>query len=266
MSPNFPFQTWYSSNSDATEFILLNNFQLLVDGGIAGMFWTYCWIIPAQFFIVLSLAEMSSMAPTAGGLAIDSLQWLFLILTADIRQYHWVSEFASRKYQKILSYASGWLSSLSWQSFAASNAIFGAQLLMALVEIQNPDFVIQDWYTALLSILIITMVTAFNILGAKKLALAEKAFVTLHVACFFIFLITIAVASPKTNAKEVFLDFSFNGGNYPLSMFHPDLDQTYLDAMDIIGFVLPKGASKLTWDPQRALRSWPAKYQAYGIF
>lgn len=180
------------------EFVVLNNFQILVDSGTAGMFWSYCWVISGQFFIVLSLAEMSSMAPTAGG------------------QYHWVSEFASRKYQKILSYISGWLSSLCWQSFVASSSMFAAQLLMALAQLQNPDFVIQKWYTALLSILIVTIVTAFNIWGAKKLALAEMAFVSLHVACFFIVLITVAVTSPKNDAKEVFLTFSDNGGNYPL--------------------------------------------------
>jgi amino acid permease len=45
----------------------LNNFQMLVDGGTAGMFWSYTWIIIGQFFIVISLAEMASMAPTAGG-------------------------------------------------------------------------------------------------------------------------------------------------------------------------------------------------------
>jgi hypothetical protein len=43
--------------------------------------------------VVLSLAEMESMAPTSGG------------------QYHWVSEFAPANCQKILSYASGELSS-----------------------------------------------------------------------------------------------------------------------------------------------------------
>lgn len=42
------------------------------------MFWAYAWVVAGQFFIVLSLAEMSSMAPTAGG------------------QYHWVNEFAPR--------------------------------------------------------------------------------------------------------------------------------------------------------------------------
>ena len=64
--PIFPA---YLSSADTpyTEFVALNNFQMLVDGGTAGMFWSYTWVIVGQFFIVVSLAEMSSMAPTAGG-------------------------------------------------------------------------------------------------------------------------------------------------------------------------------------------------------
>ncbi|KIW91170.1 uncharacterized protein Z519_08065 [Cladophialophora bantiana CBS 173.52] len=171
---------------------------MLVDGGTAGMFWSYTWVITGQFFIVLSLAEMASMAPTAGG------------------QYHWVSEFASRRYQKGLSYTSGWLSSLCWQSFVASDCMFAAQLVMALVQLGNPDFDIKNWYTALLSILIGSFVTAINVWGAKKLALLENVFVALHVAGFFVVLITIAVAAPKNDGREVFLTFTDNGGNFPL--------------------------------------------------
>ncbi|KAI1609776.1 amino acid transporter [Exophiala viscosa] len=180
------------------EFVALNNFQMLVDGGTAGMFWSYCWVILGQFFIVLSLAEMSSMAPTAGG------------------QYHWVSEFASKKYQKVLSYTSGWLSSLCWQSFVASDCMFAAQLLMALAQIHDPNFVIKNWYTALLSILIATIVTSVNVWGATKLALFENVFVALHVASYFVVIITICVTSPKNDAREVFTTFTDNGGNYPL--------------------------------------------------
>lgn len=99
--------------------------------------------------------------------------------------------------------------------------MFAAQLLMALAQLQHADFVIQNWYTALLSILIVTIVTAFHIWGAKKLALAETIFAFLHFACFFIVLITIAVASPKNDAKEVFLTFSDNGGNYPFGTLGP---------------------------------------------
>ncbi|KAK5206510.1 hypothetical protein LTR20_006943 [Exophiala xenobiotica] len=172
--------------------------SMLVDGGTAGMFWSYTWIIIGQFFIVISLAEMASMAPTAGG------------------QYHWVSEFASRRYQKTFSYISGWLSSICWQSFVASDCMFGAQLIMALVQLQNPDFDIKNYYTALTSVLIGTIVTAINVYGAKKLALLENVFVALHVAGFFVVLITVAVASPKNDAKQVFTTFADSGGNYPL--------------------------------------------------
>jgi amino acid transporter len=71
------------------EILMTSNTQALFAGGSAGLFWSLVWSYTGQTFIVLSLAEMSSMAPTAGG------------------QYHWVSEFAPPKFQKILSYLSG---------------------------------------------------------------------------------------------------------------------------------------------------------------
>ncbi len=138
---------------------------------------------------------------------------------------------------------------------------------MALVQLQNPDFVIQRWYTALSSILIITMVTAFNIWCAKKLALAEMAFVSLHIASFFIVLITIAVTSPKNDAKEVFLAFSDNGGDYPLSTFcHRDPNEACFVAMNLVGSSLQGEPSVLTQSLQWALRSWSAKYRQCGMF
>jgi hypothetical protein len=54
---------------------------------------------------MLSLAEMASMAPTAGG------------------QYHWVSEFSPPSLQKPLSFFVGWMSTLSWQAGTARRYI-----------------------------------------------------------------------------------------------------------------------------------------------
>lgn len=53
------------------------------------MFWGYMWTFIGFSFIIASISEMSSMAPTSGG------------------QYHWVSEFSSPRYQKFLSYITG---------------------------------------------------------------------------------------------------------------------------------------------------------------
>ena len=117
---------------------------------------------------------------------------------------------------------------------------------MALVQLQKPNFVVQRWYTALLSILLITMVTAFNVLCAKKLALAEMVFVSLHISAFFIVLITIAVTSPKNDAKEVFLNFSDNGGNYPFSTFCPrDPNEACFVAVNNVGSSLQRELSVL---------------------
>lgn len=53
------------------EVVLLANTAGMVNGGLAGLFWGYIWTFVGFFSIVMSLAEMASMAPTSGG------------------QYHW---------------------------------------------------------------------------------------------------------------------------------------------------------------------------------
>ena len=79
----------FAFNAMATsvwEFGIFSISQGIVDGGRAGLIWTT--VIHAVGFlpIVMSMAEMASMAPTAGS------------------QYHWVSEFAPAPLQKWLSY------------------------------------------------------------------------------------------------------------------------------------------------------------------
>lgn len=60
------------------ELLLATSPPALVAGGTAGLFWSCIWGYSGQSFIVLSLAEMASMAPTAGG------------------QYHWVNNLIFR--------------------------------------------------------------------------------------------------------------------------------------------------------------------------
>jgi amino acid transporter len=61
----------------------------LNNGGPAGGIWMFLVVVFGMTFVMLSFAEMASMAPTCGG------------------QYHWVSELAPRKHQKFLSYVVG---------------------------------------------------------------------------------------------------------------------------------------------------------------
>ncbi len=63
----------------------------LQNGGRTGLLWSTVWGFVGFGPVYLSMAEMASMAPIAGA------------------QYHWVSEFAPEKYQRILSYITGYV-------------------------------------------------------------------------------------------------------------------------------------------------------------
>ena len=90
-----------------------------MNGGTAGLIYMFiiCWTI--YLCVYMSMAEMGSMAPTSGG------------------QYHWVSEFAPKRWQKLLSYVVGWLSVLGWQTGAASTAFLaGTEVSLSTQRIE----------------------------------------------------------------------------------------------------------------------------------
>ena len=62
------------------EVLFLANDQGLADGGLAGLFWSYLWTLVGFALIAASLAEMSSMAPTSGGMYHVSMGVLNLCL------------------------------------------------------------------------------------------------------------------------------------------------------------------------------------------
>ena len=172
------------------EVLLCISNQSLLIAGPAGVFWTLVWAHVGQLFVVLSLAEMASIAPTAGG------------------QYHWVSEFAPRAYQKMLSYASGWLSVLALQSFLAVNCFLVARMILGLAVVNHETFVLRQWHITLLIIAIVLALAAFNFFAGKHLALAEFMFAAFHFLAVIPIVAVLLVFTPKKqSAKVVFLDF-----------------------------------------------------------
>ncbi|KAF3050767.1 hypothetical protein E8E11_010036 [Didymella keratinophila] len=77
------------------EYLMIACTQGLVNGGLAGLFWSYIWTFVGFTFVEMSLAELALMAPTSGG------------------QYHWISGFAPPQYQQFLSYVVGWISTMA---------------------------------------------------------------------------------------------------------------------------------------------------------
>ena len=133
----------------------------LTNGGTAGGVWMYLIVIIGLCFSTLSMAEMASMAPTAGG------------------QYHWVSEFAPRSQQQFLSYLTGWLcvgtllmirgdvmlmltQVLGWQTALCSTAYSCALAVQGMIALNNPGYGVPAWHGVLLTIAVVLATIVFS--------------------------------------------------------------------------------------------------------
>ncbi|KAF2722515.1 putative GABA permease [Polychaeton citri CBS 116435] len=140
--------------------------------------------------IVLSLAEMSSIAPTAGG------------------QYHWTSEFAPASIQQLASYVSGWLSSLSWLVGVASAMFIAGNIIPTLISLAHPAFVPQPYQGYLFIVAICIVCFLINAFLAKHLPLIEGFVLCFTVMVFISIVIVLLVLSPKLTGSEVFQTFT----------------------------------------------------------
>ncbi|KAE9961348.1 hypothetical protein EG327_004581, partial [Venturia inaequalis] len=166
----------------------------LIDGGTAGLIWTYIGTVTLMTCVIASMADMASMAPTSGG------------------QYHWVSEFAPESSQRFLSYIIGWTGALGWQAGTASTAFLSGTMLQGLFVLWDETYVATRWQGTLLTIAMALVMAFFNTYGARQLPLLEGLVLCLHIFGFFAILIPLWVLAPKQSAVKVFTEFQDGGG------------------------------------------------------
>ncbi|KAJ5216980.1 hypothetical protein N7468_009988 [Penicillium chermesinum] len=166
----------------------------LSDGGTAGLIWGFVGVCLGFSLVYASVAEMASMAPTAGG------------------QYHWVSEFAPRRGQKFLSYITGWLSAMGWQCAIVSIAYLAGTIIQGLIVLNHPDYDFQRWHGTMLVIAISAFSILFNTFLAKNLPFVEGLILIIHVLGIFAIIIPLWVLAPRNNARAVFTQFNNAGG------------------------------------------------------
>ncbi|KAF2768896.1 amino acid transporter [Teratosphaeria nubilosa] len=181
------------------ESTLLANWNGLYNGGSGGVIWCTIAVWILMGCTIASLAEMASMAPTAGG------------------QYHWVSEFAPPSLQGPLSYVVGWFCCLGWVAGVPSCCVQLAGVVQAMVAIEYPHASFYgNWQTTLSIFLFLFLTVGFNIFGARHLPLVEGLILFLHIFAFFAFLLTMwIIPGPNghASASEVFTTFN-NGGSW----------------------------------------------------
>ncbi|KIX02539.1 uncharacterized protein Z518_08480 [Rhinocladiella mackenziei CBS 650.93] len=167
---------------------------VLTDGGTPLLFWGFIACAAGQTLVYASIAEMASMSPTAGG------------------QYHWVSEFAPPRMQKILSYFSGWLTAIGWQVYLASVCFLVGTIIQGLIVLNDPTYVYERWHGTLLSISIVVFCIIFNTALASRLPIIEGMVLILHILGFFAIIIPLWIMAPRGNGHVVLLEFTNYGG------------------------------------------------------
>lgn len=176
------------------EYALFTGILSLAQTSPAGVIWTFVATCCGLFFVTLSMAEMASMAPTAGG------------------QYHWVSEFASPNYQRLLSYIVGWLCVLGWQVAMCGVALVAADQYAALISLALPDYTIQNWHLALLTIGLTGFAVIANAFSIRNLPMLQGITMVLHVAGFIAVFVILWVMGERSPARETFLEIEDNAG------------------------------------------------------
>ncbi|KAL5433701.1 hypothetical protein PMIN07_000398 [Paraphaeosphaeria minitans] len=167
---------------------------VLIDGGTPLLFWGFFVTAICMTLVYASLAEMSSMSPTAGG------------------QYHWVSEFAPRRYQKVLSYYSGWLTAVGWQVYLASVCFLVGTTIQGLITLNNANYGYERWHGTLLAIAVVVFTISFNTVFASKLPKVEAVALVVHIIGFMAIIITLWATAPRRSAADALLNFTNDGG------------------------------------------------------
>ncbi|KAK5120617.1 hypothetical protein LTR85_005975 [Meristemomyces frigidus] len=164
----------------------------LTNGGTAGAIWMFLVVCLGMFFVMLSMAEMASIAPTSGG------------------QYHWVSEFSPARHQKVLSYVTGWFALLGWQTSLVGTAYAAGQQFEAAAALSNPHYTIKGWQGCLFTIALTAISIFFNTVLFRKLPLMEGIIVVFHTVGFLAIVVVLWVMGPRGGAETV-TTFSSNG-------------------------------------------------------
>lgn len=177
------------------EFTIVSMSPSLATTGYGGFFWTFLGCMVLYGSVVLSLAEMCSMAPTAGG------------------QYHWVSEFAPVSWQREMSYAAGWMSSLGWIASLAGGTYVCADLVGVCVGLVWDGFAFAAWQLFLVILALLLITIALNTAGARVLPALEVASLVGHSLGFVVFVgVLWGMCRPLNGSREVFLSWENGSG------------------------------------------------------
>jgi choline transport protein len=122
----------------------------LLQGGPATLLYGMIVTTVVYMCIALTIAELASVYPTAGG------------------QYHFASILAPKRYNRSISYTCGIVTAFSWIAIGAAVMMIPSTQIVALASFYHPSFVIHPWHYFLIYQAIGFIVLLYNIFFLKK--------------------------------------------------------------------------------------------------
>lgn len=127
-------------------------------------------------------------------------------------QYHWVSMLAPPRAAAFLSWVSGWITVLAWQTVTASAAFLAGTMIQGLLILNYPTYTFERWHGTMLYWAVLMVSALVNTVGIRLLPVIENIVLLLHIAFYFAILIPLIYLSPHSSAKYVFATFENNSG------------------------------------------------------
>ncbi|KAJ5528088.1 hypothetical protein N7513_012247 [Penicillium frequentans] len=159
----------------------------LNSGGPGALIYGFILVFILQSFVGASLAEFVSAYPTEGGM------------------YHWIAAIAPKRYNSLLSFATGWCTVFGWIFTTASTNLIYASTVMALIALYHDDLVVKPWMTFVAYQILNIFTSAIVMFGNRFIPAINKFSLLYLQLAWFITMVTVAAAAPAHNdSKFVF--------------------------------------------------------------
>ncbi|OAP53714.1 hypothetical protein AYL99_12105 [Fonsecaea erecta] len=163
---------------------------VILQGGPVTLLYGMFISTTAALSLALTLAELASVYPTAGG------------------QYHFVSILAPERTALLLSYICGIFAVFSWVAIGAAVLMVPAEQIVAMVAAYNPGYVPKAWHEFLIYQVLALFVLVINIFVLKRTPRLHDVGFALTLTLFVTTSITLlARSSPKAPSEFVWGTF-----------------------------------------------------------
>ncbi|XXH04752.1 hypothetical protein Hte_011174 [Hypoxylon texense] len=170
----------------------------ITSGGPPVMVWSWIIISICAMAVAAAFAEYCAQWPVAGG------------------QYSWVAALAPKHLSRGMAWVTGWFMLIGLVAMGAVNNFIGANFILGLANLVNPDYVIERWHTALVTYLIILVYGASNIFTPRLLNGVSTFLLVWNILSFLTITITmVATTKEYQPASFVFTDFQNGTGLSP---------------------------------------------------